>query len=437
MLMHIRPLHSLLALLLVFFLGLFFFVQKGTSEAECFSELVCDEAGLLHPEQKNRLTEYHQALLTQYDIDYRVGSGNLSAENIAKIFKTAAIGEKSKTRKGLLLMIDPQKNLVRLEVSAGLDAVYTDGFVAYIQQRQMVPFFQANRVADGIMATTEMIVTRAQEAEKGNAFTPPSQLPQNLSIGAGAQTKASIGTGYVRPETTSQTSESPSGLSPEQVVEAYHTALANGNTSPDLAIYSRATQELKKQWVVTKGQMANELSTYKQCTVDKAVILGTKDRAVVRYKVDDRKCAPYFLVMENGAWRLDFSTMMQSLRFNVSNDWHFDMRSPIPYAEAFQDWSLDANGYPFAQPKMRWGMTVSTDYNQGVTWISKIYPGTPVASMPLKEMDVILKWDSLERFDHRDIFHSMGELETGKTIQVEIWRDGKQLKLNLVVPPEV
>ena len=41
-------------------------------------------------------------------------------------------------------------------------------------------------MADGILATTEMIVTRAQEAQEGKEFIPPEQLPNNLAIGAGA-----------------------------------------------------------------------------------------------------------------------------------------------------------------------------------------------------------------------------------------------------------
>ena len=42
--------------------------------------------------------------------------------------------------------------------------------VAYIEQRQMVPFFRAERIADGILATTELIVAQANEATALSGF---------------------------------------------------------------------------------------------------------------------------------------------------------------------------------------------------------------------------------------------------------------------------
>jgi uncharacterized protein len=89
----------------------------------------------------------------------------------------------------LLLVIDTELDRVRLEVSTSLEGVYTDAFVAYVQNRQMVPFFQSGRVADGIIATTELIVVRAQEAEAGNDFSPA--MPAR-SMGGGATAPAGI-----------------------------------------------------------------------------------------------------------------------------------------------------------------------------------------------------------------------------------------------------
>lgn len=433
------PLWALIILLVVFCL-----TYSGTSQAKsrCHKDLICDNADVFTEQQMKDLETYHTALRERYDIDYRImvaaNIGDMSAF-AAKTFKSAEIGTHSKTRKGMFLLLDPVQNEVRLEISAGLDAVYTDGFVAYLQQRQMVPFFQASRVADGILATTEMIVTRAQEAQDGKEFIPPEQLPDNLSIGAGAKTAAMIGSGYESPTPSGPNSASPQpqGMTPEQVVAAYHFALSKGMKSPDLDIYSINTQELKRKWVVTPAQMKNELNAYRKCKIDKTLYVKDGQRAVVRYMVEQRKCAPYFLVLEDGSWRLDFRTMMENIRFNVDNDWHFDMSRPLPYADAFLDWDFNKDGYPFPQRKLRWGLNINTNYRTGITTVHKIFPDTPAVTMGLQEGDVILSWDGIKNPDHKKVTASMDSLEDGKIIAVEVTRNGHPLTVQLKTPPKV
>lgn len=412
------------------------------AKTRCHKDLVCDNADVFTEEQMKGLETYHTALLKQYDIDYRImvanNIGDLSTF-AAKTFASAKVGQQSKSKKGMFLLLDPAQDQVRLEISAGLDAIYTDGFVAYLQQRQMVPFFQANRVADGILATTEMIVTRAQEAEAGKEFIAPEQLPENLSIGAGAKTDAKIGSGYQTPQPGPAQTVAPHShdMSPEQVVAAYHYALSQNMGSPDLDIYSSETRELKKKWVVTPAQMKNELNAYRKCSIDQTVYIKNNMLAVVRYKVDQRQCAPYFLVMEDGAWRLDFRTMMENIRFNVSNEWHLDMARPLPYADAFLDWDFNKDGYPFPQRKLRWGINVNTDYRKDITTVHKIFPDTPAASMGLHEGDIIVSWAGIKKPDHKQVAKSMDTLKDGEALAVEVIRDGQPLTFNLKAPPKV
>ena len=51
---------------------------------------------------------------------------------------------------------------VRLEVRYALEGVLSDVVVAYLEERQMVPCFEADRVGDGILATTELLVEYVQ-----------------------------------------------------------------------------------------------------------------------------------------------------------------------------------------------------------------------------------------------------------------------------------
>lgn len=413
---------------------------KNDAYPVCYEDTICDGSKIFSEAQTNDLYVYHKALLDRYDIDLRVvvmpNAGDISQKSV-EIFKSTSIGEKSKTRKGVLLLIDPTADEVRMEISAGLDAVYTDGFVTYLQRSQMVPFFKANRVSDGILATTELIVERAQDAQKGEEFISPEHLPDQLAIGAGAKTKASIGTGYEIEKSGADVKGT--GLSPAEVVAAYHQVLEEGNMSPDLSIYSKTTQDMKKNWVVTKAQMKNELNTYRDCTSDRVIERRDVGLAIVRYPYDQRKCAPYFLTLEDGEWKLDFSMMMQFIKFNIDNEWHFNVSNGDvgPLYPLFDDWVFDRNGYPHLPPKLRWGMTIRSDYRLGITYVDRIFKGTPAESLGLELRDQILKWDGLDRPDYQAVIHHMDQVEGGKVFEVIILREGQEQVLKITAPPLV
>ena len=156
--------------------------------------LVEDEAAVLAVDQRKRIAEFHDLLLQDHGIDYRVvtlrDAGDINAA-AARKFAALSTGMRSETGRALLLMIDTSEDLVRMEVSHSLEPVYTDAFTKYIESRQMVPFFQSGRVADGILATTELIVAKAQEAERQGSLDVEEEPAK--SSGAGATSDALIG----------------------------------------------------------------------------------------------------------------------------------------------------------------------------------------------------------------------------------------------------
>ncbi len=162
--------------------------------------LVEDGAGLMTQAQRAFVAEYHDTLLRDHDIDYRVvtarGLGDINRAAVAR-FEDLAGTSRSRTGRGLLLVVDAEADLVRLEVGYALEGVFPDAFVAYVERRQMVPFFERARVADGILATTELIVTRAQRAAAqaglGAGFEGETWIAG--SGGAGATAPARLGAG--------------------------------------------------------------------------------------------------------------------------------------------------------------------------------------------------------------------------------------------------
>ena len=311
-------------------------------------ELVRDEADLLSPAERDRLSEFHRYLLFDHDVDYRVatvnGAGDLSRHAV-ELFERLHIGEASTRTRGLLLVIDPAANRVRLEVGRSLEGSIPDAFIAYIEERQMVPFFRRNRVADGILATTELIVQRIQDEKKSGGFE--DQLAVAGSAGGGAAVAARIGAGAEnraaggRPSATAIAADRDS---PSATVKAYLEAMSDRNADPDLEIYTRNTRRMLADWTMTAGQMDNLARIYRRCRVDAVRTSGRY--AVVRYGIEDRACAPFFLQHESSAWRLDLTMMQGSIRFGRNNAWRLVPGADHPYAFAFDDWRFDGHGFP-------------------------------------------------------------------------------------------
>ncbi len=307
--------------------------------------LLYDEAGLFTDEQRHRLVEYHRYLLQDHDIDYRIlttrHSGDINRYANER-YRALGVGSQSGSGRGLLLVIDPSQNRARLEVSMGLEGIFVDALVAYLEREQMRPFFRANRVADGILATSELLITRAQNAKANTGFY--GEVWHADSAGAGASIEADIGSGYRRPGNPAD--DVPPGETPAETVTAYIEAMREHNLRPDLSLYTAATRAMLADWVVTTAQADNVVRTQQQCTAEPARIGPNGRLAVIRYPIEQRQCAPWFLRFEQGAWRLDLNAMQQAIRFGRSNAWHMAHAGIHPYRFAFNDWRFDQNGYP-------------------------------------------------------------------------------------------
>ena len=282
---------------------------------------VADQAELLSAPAESSITSWHAALLAQYDIDYRVltvaGTTDLSALAV-RHFEEAGVGSVSGTGRGLLLVVDAEGERVRLEVARELEGVFVDSFVAFIEREQMAPFFAAGRVGDGIVAASELIADRAEEAIKTSA--PDQRAALASSAGGGAETKAGVGHGYDRPTATVVT-DTGARTSPLEAVMAYLAAMAAHDGSSDLDLYTPETRAMIAGHVVTRAQMDNVVRSYQGCP--QARVREQGDVAVVDHPGDPGRCAPWFLARgADGLWRLDLLTMQRAVRFDTRNHWY-------------------------------------------------------------------------------------------------------------------
>lgn len=318
--------------------------QSRTGPAD--AGLVRDDADLMTALQERSVVRYHRSLLKNFDIDYRVVTarhlGDIDTAAVA-MFRELGRTSRSRSGRGLLLLIDAASNRVRLEVGYPLEGSFPDAFVDYVERQQMVRFFERGRVADGIVATTELIVARAQG--NSDVMATASEPWSASSGGAGAAGDARLGMGPAPAKPSTGVQDWP-GTSPGDTVDAYVQAMAAHDDNARLPIYTPETREMLAHWVITPAQMDNEVRAHRRCAPGTTLISADHRRAVIRYPASKRHCAPFFLRRGDERWLLDLITMQRAIRFGATNAWHFDQRESHPYGFAFTDWRFDDRGYP-------------------------------------------------------------------------------------------
>ncbi len=317
-------------------------------------EFVEDRANLLSAAESGRITRICRKLLQDFDIHIMTvildgPSADIDAEAVT-VFEKARIGKRTNGARGLLFLVDPTGGRVRLEVGYDLEEIFTDAFVGSIERKQMVSFFQADRVGHGIEGTVELLVGRAMGDDsfmETAAGAKQSTTLAHLSGGAGARTDVGIGSGLPAKEASPLAGKYTAQPSPQQTLQRYMQILRLRVKDPALGIYTDDTREFFRKWLVTDAQQDNELQTLQRTSgLAKTVVSG--ELAVIRFPVTDRHASPYFFRRGDQGWMLDFMAMSQTIGFNHKNQWFFRL-TDHPFMFAFTDLVFDRHGFPHPQ----------------------------------------------------------------------------------------
>lgn len=297
---------------------------------------IVDELGLLTPGDVALVTSYQQVLLKSNDIDLRLVlkrvDGNLNSRSVTELATEMDLGEFSTKKIGILVLIDPSKKKVRIHINKALRILYSDVFINYIENQQMVPYFMADDLSAGIVTIVELIVNQAQLAKTDRYWlflTQYNQLSNNKSLADNIDL-------YTQSN------------SPNKVLEGHLQSLQRGTVNTQSALYSNVTQESLSKWKTSKKQMQKSASFYKKCPKPQLFVSDDHFYAVLRYPLTSPHCSPWFFVNEQ-RWRLDLTAKERLIRFNQKNNWYFSDNSEHRYKFAFKDWAINQHGVPIKQ----------------------------------------------------------------------------------------
>ena len=335
--------HLGIRILLMMFVGV---LLAGCPKSD--DRLIDDPAGLLTAAERQGVGEFQRSLLRNHHIELKVVVLQRPAVDLdqtaLELFEHYGVGRRTRAARGLLLVIDPAGRQVRLEVGYDLEVIYPDGFVGYIEERQMTPFFQAGRVGPGIEATVELLISRVLENGANEEPAKVSEL-DHLSGGGGARVAVEFGSGALIKERLVDSTPFAAAESPEQTLRRYLKVLQAHIKDPDLGIYTPKTREFFRNWLVTDAQQDNELRELQEAMGKGRVVVG-EGLAVLRFPVARRRTSPYLLRRGEAGWMLDFAAMSRLIGFNHRNQWFFRTLDH-EFMFAFGDLQFDRNGFPF------------------------------------------------------------------------------------------
>lgn len=317
----------------------------GCSQDAPSRSLVQDRPGILLAAQQERLQTFQQLLYAEQDIEFMLVILDRAAADLDKLaqelFEEQALGQKTAGARGLLLVVDPFSEQARIEVGYDLEGLFPDGFIAGLEYDQMLPFFQQNRIGPGVEALTELLVARL--LDQGEEQLDRRRAGEHLSGGGGA-----------RISTSGSAAQSRSALpgtylpqaTPLATLGVYRHVLADRSKDPELEIYTPESRRFFRNWLVTDAQQQNALKELDRGFMV-AEVRQQEELAVIRFPVENRQVAPYFLRWSAAGWQLDFAEMNRSIGFNHRNQWHF-RHQQHRYMFAFSDWHFDQHGFPHA-----------------------------------------------------------------------------------------
>ncbi len=252
-----------------------------------------------------------------------------------KILNNWKIGKETDGR-GIVLLLAEQEKAVRMEVSYGLEDVFTDLFCGYIQDLQMKPHFLAGQAGIGLLAVTEELAGRASIKYKGG-YTRESIAAldrRNLSGGAGAR----VDLGALEKEKVRGTGRRfPPGRTPAEAWETMVGSWREKVRDPYLGVYTRVGQLIYRDFLNIPDARFDENIRLYGAKPFQIRTLGSY-AAVFFGMGPEWENAPFLLARTGEGWRFDLVNQRRYVRSGTGTSprWGIEW-SDHPYMTILSD----------------------------------------------------------------------------------------------------
>lgn len=140
-------------------------------------------------------------------------------------------------------------------------------------------------------------------------------------------------------------------LKPIDVLDRFRRAMRDGNSEPDLLLYTPASRVLMALRPLDRTDMAIKSLLLANCPIEMTFYDSEIGQAVIRSPLTARDCPPWFFARGHDRWMLDVVAMRRHLRIDDLGLWQFAACTPpdCPYGFAFRDWRFTEAGAPRLQ----------------------------------------------------------------------------------------
>lgn len=158
--------------------------QAQQPEVPYLSGRVVDDAEILKPDTRRRITEQlqaHERKTTNQIAVLTVPTlrGESVEEYAVRVFEHWKLGQKGKDN-GVLVVVAPQDRRMRIEVGYGLEGTLTDASASRIIRDVMTPRFRAGDYDGGVAQGVAAIVGRLEGSPAAVEESPPQAQPSEF-----------------------------------------------------------------------------------------------------------------------------------------------------------------------------------------------------------------------------------------------------------------
>jgi tetratricopeptide (TPR) repeat protein len=304
---------------------------------------VDDASRILHPFGP-RLARMADAFVTDLGIDLQVVTSSDTSSSIEsqadQLFQQRKIGMDAPTG-GVLVLLNPQLKLARIEVSYTLEGGLTDLHMGRIARDQLSPYVSYGTAGMAVMDVLHYLRDHAFAAAalgnielEANLKEAPElrAMQKYASGGAGARTKLHslpADADFKRTLSPAERAQYAPSSDAKESVEAFLHATADMAGDPTLPLFTDGSQLLRKHYPLAPFE---ELKRLERIEASKPIEITIKgDYAVASSERPAHGFVPILLHRENGVWRIDLVETWKNLFFD-RNGKYFLKNSNTPYA---------------------------------------------------------------------------------------------------------